>query len=165
MRTILPIIVGSLHVLAAAAFIGGGLLMNYGVMRATSKIDPEAAGKVNMGVGMTYSVIAWVSIGILALTGLMRSAASGAFAPRVLFNTPYGKILILKILLLLAIVVIGVMIGGVAKKIQAAMESGDPQGELAALSQRIGTLSKLNVYIAVFIVVLAVSLRMIGFKH
>lgn len=155
--------IGTIHILAASAFVGGAILMIFG-SRMAAKEDPALAPKMNMIFGSTFMTIAWAALATLVLTGMARAAALGAFSPENL-ATNYGRYLIAKIVLVAVIIVIAVLISRARTAMGKAASEGGASDKMAALGGRIGTLSVVNVVLGVIVLALAVGLRVIGIEN
>src|SRR3989337_2077930 len=106
---LVAILNGAIHILAAIAVIGGSFFANTVLKKATKDLPPAQQGQINQAVGKNFSIVVWVSIGLLLLTGVARSIVLGLLAPQVLFGTTYGNVLFAKLVLFAVITVISAL--------------------------------------------------------
>jgi copper transport protein len=95
-----------LHVGAAALWIGGLLALAIALPRASRRLSTEQRSRFTTALVPRLSAIALVSVAVIALTGLVRALSElSAFSQ--LWSTGYGRALLIKTGLLVALVAIG----------------------------------------------------------
>lgn len=99
-------VIDFLHLLATVMWIGGGLYMNLVLMPALNAIEPPARGKLMGAASKRFTILAWGSIIVLLITGLMKTPTG------MLLNMTetYGITLTVKHVLFLAMVGIATLI-------------------------------------------------------
>src|SRR5262249_34562139 len=95
-----------LHVGAAAVWIGGLLALAVALARASRRLSPEQRPRFTAVLVPRLSSLALVSVLVIAATGLIR-ALSELSAVSQLWSTGYGRALLVKTALLLAVVALG----------------------------------------------------------
>jgi len=103
-----PLNVGAdiLHVGAAAVWIGGLLALGVGLPRAGRRLSAEERARFSAALVPRLSVIALVSVLVIAATGLIR-ALSELSAVSQLWSSGYGRALVVKTGLLAVVVSLG----------------------------------------------------------
>ena len=102
----LNVVADVLHVGAAAIWIGGLLALAVALPRATRGLSTEARSRLTAALWPRLSAIALVSVVVIAVTGLVRAFSElSAFSQ--LWSSGYGRALLIKSGLLLAVVVLG----------------------------------------------------------
>ncbi len=102
---LLPIIADWVHLVAASAWVGG-LTHFVGGMWASRSLDPKLRTRLTARLIPRFSAVALISVSVLALTGLYASILRvGSF--EALNNTLYGRVLIVKLILILPMIAIG----------------------------------------------------------
>lgn len=163
MRTLGAIIIGWVHLISVVIWIGGAFFFDLILQPAAAQLDPPQAGKLNQSTVQRFSPVAWGSIIIIIITGLIRAAGRGVLSLDVLFNTLYGNLLLGKIVLVVIMVIIGVIITmtGIRMMRLASSPEGPPREEILAAQARIKTLSEINLVLGFIAIFLAVGLRVI----
>ena len=164
MIIVAAIINAFLHLFAVVAAVGGSLFIYTVFYRSTKDLAPPQLGQVNQAMGQRFSMLVWISIAIIILTGVLRSVALGLFRPEVLFGTPYGNLLAAKIVLLAVIIGNSVGIARAGIKIANLTSAGGPPpaDQIAAAQGRIKTLGLTNLTLGTAATFLAVIMRIIG---
>lgn len=94
-----------LHMLAAAAWIGGLFILSYAVFRPL-RHDPDAQSSVLLPVVSRFSAIATVALATIVITGVLRSWAEVG-ALRALTSSTYGWVLLTKLGVFMPLVALG----------------------------------------------------------
>jgi copper transport protein len=102
----LNLIADMLHVGAAAVWIGGLLALAVGLPTAARRLDAEQRARFAAVLVPRVSAFALVSVAVIAATGLVR-ALSELSAVSQLWSSGYGRALLVKTALLLAVVALG----------------------------------------------------------
>jgi copper transport protein len=102
----LNVVADILHVGAAAVWIGGLLALAIALPRSSRRLSTEARSRLTAALWPRLSAIALVSVAVIAVTGLVRAFSElSAFSQ--LWSSGYGRALLIKSGLLLAVVVLG----------------------------------------------------------
>ncbi len=154
----LSVFIGWLHVMFAVIAVGGGIFNLFVLGSALKGISPETAGKIAMEVGLRFTKLVWISIGGLAITGIIRVALDSSFAHAFGFDSDYGVVMNIKMLFFIGIIIHAFLITMSGKKMG---ETAAPE-ERMALQKRIRTFSLTNTILAIVVIFLAVGLRFGG---
>jgi putative copper resistance protein D len=101
---VIHLLANSLHLLAAGVWLGG-LLPLVMLLGTASTVSPSPLASVIPEAVRRFSALGLVSVGTLVLTGLVNSwVLVGSFPA--LVGTPYGQLLLLKLVLLLPLIAI-----------------------------------------------------------
>jgi uncharacterized membrane protein len=95
-----------LHLLAAVTWIGGGIFANFVFMPSLTALEPQYRGMMAAVIGKRFSVFAWSSALLLLLTGFLKTPSSMLFR----FSSTYGIVLGVKLFVVLAMVISGILI-------------------------------------------------------
>jgi copper transport protein len=102
---LLPVVADWLHLVAASAWVGGLTHFVAGMWSARS-LDSKLRTRLAALLIPRFSAVALISVGVLVLTGLYASILRvGSF--EALNNTFYGRVLIVKLILILPMLAIG----------------------------------------------------------
>ncbi len=102
-----------LHLLAVITWLGGMLFMNLVLMPGMSVLEPMQRGMLTGAVAKRFSILAWSSVIVLIITGILKTPPGMMFAPQ----SHYGGVLLIKHILILIGIIIGLNISlGVAPK-------------------------------------------------
>src|SRR6266550_913294 len=102
--TKLAVSADALHLLATAAWAGGLPVLFWVLYRGTRKLDMAPSWTAE--TVRRFSWLALVAVTVLAITGLYQSWIQ-VQQLALLFETPYGQILMLKLLLFLCMIIVG----------------------------------------------------------
>ena len=144
------------HLLAASAWLGGIIYVILVFLPVLKTLEPSAAGKLMGLTAKRFSILAWVSVGFLIVTGLMQLNSDALFD----FSTDYGTFLTLKLITVVIMITIGLYITYIlAPKIRklAPAEGDAPTPEFLNLQKRLPLLIKTNMILGI-LVLLFVSL-------
>lgn len=122
------------HLLATAAWIGGMVFIKAILAPSLAVLEPPQRGRVMAGVARRFTILAWTSTALLAVTGILKSPA-GLLGDT---TTGVGLLLTVKVALFGAMVVVGSVITfGVAPKLVAlAPAPGSAPGPAWVRAQR-----------------------------
>src|SRR5919201_1633851 len=95
-----------LHLLGASIWVGGLLTLAVAVPRAARRLEPMARGRVLAAAATRFSTLALASVAVLGATGLAR-ALRELSAVSQLWDTSYGRTLLVKTGLLAGLVLLG----------------------------------------------------------
>ena len=146
-----------LHLLAVITWLGGMLFMNLILMPGMSVLEPMQRGMLTGAVAKRFSILAWSSVIVLIITGILKTPPGMMFAPQ----SHYGGVLLIKHILILIGIIIGLNISlGVAPKLRKlAPKTGEaPSAEFLSAQKKLKTLSTTNMIIGICIVIV-ISLR------
>lgn len=162
MKTLAITLMGSVHLMAAVVWVGGGIVLDKIVMPNTAKLDPPQAGFLNGLIGQRFGQ--WVVAGqaILLISGVIRSIGLGAFSPEVLFGSTYGSILLVKMALFAALIYIGARIIKAGIKMGKLAEAGASQAEIGEVAQVQKKFLAVDLVLLLVVMVLAVAMRVVG---
>lgn len=149
---------GWLHILAVVIWIGGSIVLDVilrpGSIRSMG-LTQEQAARLGQAISRRFSPMVWISVGIIAVTGVLRAARIGVLSFEGLTSSTYGLILSVKLVLFLLMMIVGVMIGRTGLRLARLDE---PEESLKAQT-RIRKLSEINIVLGIAVVLLAVILR------
>lgn len=153
-----------LHIISAAALVGGSIIMLAYVMRMASFAEMrDVAPRVAPWLAGRFKKIRWHSMWLAALTGFFAASYRGvgfdALASGEAFKTGFGHTFVFKVLVFLVAVAITVIVDiGIAPKLgRLAAGSGDPT-ETTALRAKMMKLIRVNAGLGFLLVFLGVLL-------
>jgi uncharacterized membrane protein len=136
-----------LHVASVIAAIGGVTFIVLVLAPASGAIAPQDAGKLMAAVGGRFAVLVWLAIAGISVSGIyMAFTQTPLRAWRDLVATPYGKLLLAKIVL-----------GVVIAKISLALTL--PLHFLAGVQEQMLGLLWVNFILAIVVITIATRLR------
>lgn len=158
------IVIGSIHVLAAVAFVGGAFYADRIMAPVAAKLlEPPVAGRLSQATGQRFTILAWTAAVLLILTGLVRAWGRGVLNLDDLLNTSYGNVVLAKIVLSAVLVFVGILILRKAIALSKLAASGPPPPpEMGATQAHLILYTRVNLTVAAIIVVLAVAARVIA---
>jgi uncharacterized membrane protein len=151
-------IVNFLHSLATVLWIGGMLFMKLVLLPAQAAIDPPQRGRLMGAAAARFTTVAWTSVVILVVTGLLRTPAGRLMD----FGSQYGVALAVKHLLIVAMIVIGLVISlGVVPKLKSlAPAPGQlPPAAFVAAQGRLDLLSAINTVLGLLVLLAVAVMR------
>jgi copper transport protein len=95
-----------LHVLAMSAWLGGIAVLVFALRSATSELEPSQRTPLLAGTVARFSALATIALPLLILSGVVQSIIEVGSFPALL-DTPFGRSVLIKIVVALAIVGIG----------------------------------------------------------
>ena len=102
------------HLLATVAWIGGMIFMKAILVPSLAVLEPPQRGRLMGSVAKRFTALAWTSVALLALTGLVK-APEGLLGDT---TTDVGLLLTVKLALFAGMIVVGLVITfGVAPKL------------------------------------------------
>ena len=157
------VVVGGIHVLAVVVVLGSSFFINMVLSRITPTLAQPEVGKLNAGIGANFTPVVWVTIILIALTGLARAAFLKVLNPEVLFKTVYGNLLVGKIIILAIIIINTILITQTGLSMKAMSKDGPPPPDAAAAAgARIKMLGTSSMVLGMIAVIFAVAMRFIG---
>ncbi len=136
-------VVNLVHLLATAVWLGGAITMKLVFEPAAKAIDPREGGKFMGLVASRFSVVAWTCVGLLLVTGIMKTPAEMYFAA----SSDVEIALTVKHILFLVMIGVGLVITLVIvpRMRQNAPAPGEPpSATFLAAQKRVGLLSMIN---------------------
>lgn len=164
MVEVMATIVGAIHILAVATWLGGVIFMYQVMLPAREKLDPPQRGVLMAGAGPRWTAVVWISAVTMILTGLIKAFGLGALNVDTLFNTLYGNILAVKLVLVVSIVALGIMATRASIAVGKLGATGASPEEIAKGEKQITYWSAPNFTFGVIVVFLAVSMRVVGIE-
>ena len=158
MTAIEQAIITWIHLIAAAIWVGGSLFIGivFSPLLKTMTSSVEERMQIMIRVGKRFNKIAVPSLIILMATGLYTSNALIA-NPDLLVSTRYGKFLIVKIILVIALIVTyAVHVRVIRKDVEEKIMSNKmPEPEIQKLRKKIIILGEITVVLSVAILFFA----------
>ena len=136
------------HLLAASAWLGGMIYINLVLVPMLKTFEPSTAGQLARENGKRFPIIAWASVGLLIITGLMQLNSDVVFD----FSTDYGTFLNLKLITVLIMISIGLYITFLLypKLKKLAPQDGEaPSQEFLILQKRLPILAIINMILGI----------------
>ncbi|SRR6266496_4385280 len=168
--SVLLVITMIVHILAIVIYLGGTFFMDLLLVPALNRIPPAQAAIVSQRTGEIFAVTAWITLGLIAASGLTFLYLSGSLGLD-LFLHPYGWLIGAKTFLFLLLVVNGlIMTIGIRPRLNAPLPLKTTESELKAkqadmmsAASTLNRLIRLNLIIASLAVILGVTLTFGGF--
>lgn len=158
MSAIEQAIITWIHLVAAAIWVGGSLFIGivFSPLLKTMTSSVEERMQIMIRVGKRFNKIAVPSLIILMATGLYTSNAL-IWNPDLLVATSYGKFLIIKIILVIALIVTyAVHVRVIRKDVEEKIMSNKmPEPEIQKLRKKIIILGEITVVLSVAILFFA----------
>jgi uncharacterized membrane protein len=148
-------IVGWIHIYFVIIWLGGAIFINRGLIPQikNSNISEEQANKLMQDISGRFKKIAFISIIIIALTGMTRLSMMN-ISHKALFETNYGTIIMMKASLLAAIIIAGIVLSRIIDKCKTASIE-----EIRSEQRRIKIISEIIIGLGTVTVLLGVLLR------
>jgi len=150
-------LVNLIHLLAAMIWVGGSIFIKIVLEPYAKVMDPPEAAKLNSTIGKKFSMVAWISILLLLITGYIKTPEGMYFET----SSEAGIALAIKHVLVLIVVVVGLLIGLVAvprMRKAAPAKGAAPSGDFIKAQQQIRRLSVVTTILGVGIIVCAAFL-------
>lgn len=142
----------ALHVLAMSVWLGGLCALLFVVPRATALLEPAQRTRLLAGLLLRFSPLALVSVATLALTGTVAAIAYLTGVAE-LWNTGYGREILVKIVLLTVLIALGALNRQrLVPALQRIAAAGDAPGAAGRALR-----ASLRAEVALILVVLGVS--------
>jgi uncharacterized membrane protein len=167
--SVLLVIAMIVHILAIVVYLGGTFFMDLLLVPALNRIPPAQAAIVSQQTGEIFAVTAWISLGLIAVSGLAFLYLDGSVGPD-LFLRPYGWVIGAKMFLFLLLVVNGlIMTIGIRPRLNSLLplkatelELKAKQADMMSAASTLNRLIRLNLIIAGVAVILGVFLTFGG---
>ncbi len=147
------------HVASVAIYVGGVFFMDVLLTPALNLIPPAQAAIVSRRVGRDFALMAWASLILIAITGVLLLYLNGMISAR-LFTTSYGWWLLLKLLFGLTLLVNGLLMTlWLRPRMEAMLPPGAPESALKAKQAEIMSASNaLNLLVRIDLIVAGIAL-------
>lgn len=99
-------IVRIVHLLAAAVWVGGTVVLVFAGVPAIRTLEGEPRARAMRALGRRWRPLGWGSMGVLVLSGLFLADEHGALSSETLIETDFGRVVLVKAFL------VAVLIGG-----------------------------------------------------
>lgn len=140
-----------IHILAGVTWVGGIIYMVLVLLPSLRALEPASAGVLMGGLSRRFTKVAWTSIILLILTGVIRIEPGALFD----FSSQYGTFLTIKlgsalIMILIALYITFSLFPKVGKLAPAPGE--EPSEEFIILQGRLPMLVKINVLLGILVI-------------
>ncbi len=152
----------TVHILAAAVWIGGMLFLSLVAVPALRGEDPQTRAHLFTVIGRQFRWVAWGSIAILISTGLLNLLHFGVgpddLAQSSFWSTQFGSRLAFKAILITLMLILSAVHDFVlGPRSTALSRTGDP-ARAAAYRRRISWMARISVVLAILVVWASVGL-------
>lgn len=170
----IDVVYGSLHVLAFAVYIGGLFYSEFVLTPAADAVAPAQGVVVRRKAGDMQAIVAWSSLGVILVTGILRLSSMNALDLSGTFlldpdiaSSGYGRTIFLMFGLWCVLVGLGVLmtfvlrpvlIGKIDPKL-SQQERQQRQDRMMVAARWMTVVLRVDLAVAVAIAVLGVSLR------
>lgn len=158
----------AIHILAAIAWIGGAVFIAIVMVPVARGVQPPGVGMIVLrAAAIRFRGVAWGLLATLVVSGLIvlenRGIGFSRFDERDFWDSDIGRVLAIKavlvgVLLILSAVHDFVLGPRVANLLQSTGPGSPPSPEAAALRRKMVNLARLNLLLALTIVVLGMML-------
>jgi len=155
------VIINFLHLIATVAWIGGMIFMNLILMPSQAAIAPQERGKLVGAVAKKFSILAWISVIILLVTGIIKTPSGMMFNQ----DSNFGLWLTIKHVIIILMIIIGLYISlGLAPKLNKLIpKSGEqPSAEFVKTQNMLKTLAVVNMTFGI-LVLFAISMMQFNY--
>lgn len=135
-----------LHIAAVVLAIGGTSFVLFVLGPTVRRLPGESQQQIFAGIRARFFPVVWGCIAIILISGLAAAGSLQVLRPQVLFNTPYGWMLLTKTVLALILFACALLITL-------------PAESLARFRARATQYQRMIVSIAVIVILIATSLR------
>jgi len=147
------------HVLAMSTWIGGLVALLFVVPAATRRLEPPERSRLLAGVLVRFSPIALMCVIALVATGVLQALIDMGWSLSALTATPYGRAVLIKVGLLVALVALGaVNRRRIVPALRRLADGGAPPGGAGRALRR-----ALRAEVALVIVVLGVTSALVSY--
>jgi copper transport protein len=122
-----------LHVVAMAAWLGGVAVLVLALRRATAALEPASRTPLLVAVVGRFSTLAGIAFAVLLVSGVVQGIIEVA-GVRALFDTAFGRAVLIKLVLFTALVGIGWV--NRSRTLPALREAGDSPRRAGVLLRR-----------------------------
>jgi copper transport protein len=148
-----------LHLLAAAAWVGGLIYLAVVALPVVRRAEPGVAGRVLARLVPRFSTLSLVSIGVLVVTGLLNLAIH-TLDPAAIVESDYGRVLLVKHLLFLPLAALAALNHGIVRPRLVALLAPGAR-ETAPLTRGLGRTVGTQVALAVAVMICAAGLTLL----
>lgn len=134
-----------------AVWIGGMVFTNFVIIPTMRTAPPEAKPLQGQIMGR-FSMLAWISAGLIVLTGILKIIRLGM----PVFQTSLGHVIEFKVLVAIVMITLGIIISRrlLPKMGALAQQDGPPPlEEMQALQSRVELLGKINLLLGLLVLV------------
>jgi copper transport protein len=142
-----------LHLLVSVIWIGGMIYTKFVFVPALAAVEPAYRGQILGVVAKRFTLIAWGSVAILLITGLLKTPGGMLLDT----STEFGRLLLVKhILFALMILIGGIITFGVAPRLRSfAPGAGErPSESFVAAQRRLEFLSGTNMILGIAVLLI-----------
>lgn len=170
----IDVLYGSLHVLAFAVYIGGLFYSEFVLAPAAGAVAPAQGVVVRRKAGDLQAIVAWSSLGVILVTGILRLGSMSAldfpgtfFLDPGIASTGYGRTIFAMFGLWCVLVALGATLTFILRpllvgKIDPTLSQEERQGRqerMIGAARWMTVVLRVDLAVAVTIAVLGVSLR------
>lgn len=161
------ILLGSLHVLAVAVYIGGLFFMEVVLSPAQAAIAPAQGAVISRKAGDRQAIVAWSSLAVILVTGLLRLDRMGTLDPGELASSGWGRTVLAMFGLWCVLVALGLVMTFVLRRILVAKidptlsrdEQQRRQDRMVVAARWMGIVMRVDLVVVVVAAVFGESLR------